>query len=87
MFAAEAAVDDPAGLFVDRCDVDGADMSGLIDPHRRDAGGVEIVLGEFVLVALVAHAPDAMRPRFAAMHQAYRPSACDHFNRDLRGSQ
>lgn len=35
--AAQAAIDDPARMLVDRGDVGRADMAGIIDPDRRDA--------------------------------------------------
>lgn len=44
-----------------------ADMAGIIDPDRRDAGGFEVVVGEIVFVAaLLTHSgakPDLRRRR------------------------
>lgn len=55
MIAAEAAIGDAPGMLVDRGDVGRADVAGLIDPDRRDAGGFQIIVREIVLVAPLAH--------------------------------
>ncbi len=44
--AARTAIDDAIGLDFDSSDVLCADVAVGIDPHRRDAGGAQIVLRE-----------------------------------------
>ena len=56
MDAALAAIDDAAGLILDRGDVLGADVTACVDPHGGDAGGAKVVFREDFVARWLAHA-------------------------------
>jgi hypothetical protein len=54
--AAFAAIDDAAGLVLDRRYILGADMTAGIDPHRGNAGGAKVVFRKEFVARWLAHA-------------------------------
>jgi hypothetical protein len=56
MDAALAAINDAAGLVLDRGDVLGADVAVGIYPHRGDASGAKVVFREELVARWLAHA-------------------------------
>jgi hypothetical protein len=57
-----AAIDDAAGLVLDRCDVLGADVTLRVDPHGGDAGGAKVVFRKEFVARWLAHARGNEKP-------------------------